>query len=159
MQSRRRDQPLPTLRSRSPCASWAPPRSGLVRAKPLAHPALHLSAREGCPGHCDTLFTGQISSRLVNLLHQVPRRLLELLVQLCVLSPSGSDTSWLRPCASRLCQFQPRPQQKYAGPRAPAQSLTSARAPAPITSVDSRVHFPLAVPAQQREIALSRRQE
>ena len=46
-----------------------------------------------------------------------------------------------------------------AGPRAPAQSLTSARAPAPITSADSRVHFPLAVPAQQREIALSRSQD
>ena len=73
--------------------------------------------------------------------------------------PSGSDTSWLRPGASRLCQFQPRPQQKYAGPRAPAQSLTSARAPAPITSADSRVHFPLAVPAQQREIVLSRSQD
>ena len=42
-----------------------PPVRGLVRAKPLAYPALHLSAREGCPGHCDTLFTGQISSRLV----------------------------------------------------------------------------------------------
>ena len=26
-----------------------------VRAKPLAFPALHLSAREGCPGHCGTL--------------------------------------------------------------------------------------------------------
>ena len=49
----------PTLRSRSPCASWAP-RSEFVRAKPLAFPALHLSAREGCPGHCDTLFTGRI---------------------------------------------------------------------------------------------------
>ena len=72
---------------------------------------------------------------------------------------SGSDTSWLRPGASRLCQFQPRPQQKYAGPRAPAQSLTPARALAPITSADSSVHFPLAVPSQQREIALSRRQE
>ena len=42
-----------------------PPVRGLVRAKPLAYPALHLSAREGCPGHCDTLFTGQISSRLM----------------------------------------------------------------------------------------------
>ena len=31
----------------------------------FTHPALHLSAREGCPGHCDTLFTGRISSRLV----------------------------------------------------------------------------------------------
>ena len=41
------------------------PVRGLVRAKPLAYPALHLSAREGCPGHCDNLFTGQISSRLV----------------------------------------------------------------------------------------------
>ena len=40
------------------------PVRGLVRAKPLAYPALHLSAREGCPGHCDTMSTGQISSRL-----------------------------------------------------------------------------------------------
>ena len=29
----------PTLRSRSPCASWAPPHRGFVRAKPLAFPA------------------------------------------------------------------------------------------------------------------------
>ena len=46
---------LPTLRSRSPCASWAPPVRGFVREVPLAFPALHLSAREGCPGHCGTL--------------------------------------------------------------------------------------------------------
>ena len=29
-----------------------------VRVVPLAFPALHHSAREGCPGHCDTLFYG-----------------------------------------------------------------------------------------------------
>ena len=47
---------LPTLRSRSPCASWAPPRWGFVREVPLAFTAPHYSAREGCPGHCATLF-------------------------------------------------------------------------------------------------------
>ena len=43
------------------------PVRGLVREVPLAFPALHHSAREGCPGHCDTPFTGQISSRLARL--------------------------------------------------------------------------------------------
>ena len=32
------------------------PVRGFVREKPLAFPALHLSAREGCPGRCVTLF-------------------------------------------------------------------------------------------------------
>ena len=32
-----------------------PPVRGFVREVPLAFPALHLSAREGCPCHCDTL--------------------------------------------------------------------------------------------------------
>ena len=32
-----------------------PPVRGLVREVPLAFPAPHLSAREGCPGHCGTL--------------------------------------------------------------------------------------------------------
>ena len=36
-----------------------------MREVPLAFTALHLSAREGCPGHRDTLFIGRISSRLV----------------------------------------------------------------------------------------------
>ena len=31
------------------------PRSGFVREVPLAFPAPHYSAREGCLGHCDTL--------------------------------------------------------------------------------------------------------
>ena len=34
-----------------------PPRSGFVREVPLAFPAPHYSAREGCPGHCGTLFS------------------------------------------------------------------------------------------------------
>ena len=32
-----------------------PPRSGVCAGMPLALLALHFSAREGCPGHCDTL--------------------------------------------------------------------------------------------------------
>ena len=32
-----------------------PPVRGFVRDVPLAFPAPHHSAREGCPGHCDTL--------------------------------------------------------------------------------------------------------
>ena len=32
-----------------------PPGGGFVRDVPLAFPAPHPSAREGCPGHCDTL--------------------------------------------------------------------------------------------------------
>ena len=35
-----------------------PPFRGFVREVPLAFPALHLSACEGCPGHCDTLTGG-----------------------------------------------------------------------------------------------------
>ena len=34
----RRDQPLPTFRSRSPCASWAPPRSGVSAGKATGLP-------------------------------------------------------------------------------------------------------------------------
>ena len=45
------------------------PVRGFVREVPLAFPALHLSAREGCPGHCDTLFTGQIRTTRCYLLH------------------------------------------------------------------------------------------
>ena len=55
-----RDTSRPTLRSRSPCASWAPSLSGVCAGKPLALLALHLSAREGCPGHCDTLTGGTL---------------------------------------------------------------------------------------------------
>ena len=40
-----------------------PPVRGFVREVPQAFPAPHHSAREGCPGHCGTLFYGQISSR------------------------------------------------------------------------------------------------
>ena len=32
-----------------------PPGGGFVRDVPLAFPAPHTSAREGCPGHFDTL--------------------------------------------------------------------------------------------------------
>ena len=46
---------LLTLRSRSPCASWAPTRWGFVWEGPLAFSTLHHSAREGCPSHCGTL--------------------------------------------------------------------------------------------------------
>ena len=34
--------------------------SGVCAGKPLALLALHLSAREGCPGHCDTLTGGTL---------------------------------------------------------------------------------------------------
>ena len=33
----------------------SPPVRGFVRDVPVAFPAPHHSAREGCPGHCDTL--------------------------------------------------------------------------------------------------------
>ena len=49
----REDQSLPTLRSRRPLRIvGSPPVRGFVRDVPLAFPALHHSAREGCPGHC-----------------------------------------------------------------------------------------------------------
>ena len=57
------DTSRPTLRSRSPCASWARPLSGVCAGKPLALLALHLSAREGCPGHCDTPSSYQMVAR------------------------------------------------------------------------------------------------
>ena len=46
------------------------PFRGFVREVPLALLALHLSAREGCPGHCDTLtgwtFFYQLAARISN---------------------------------------------------------------------------------------------
>ena len=42
----------------APAHRWLPPVRGFVREVPLAFPAPHHSAREGCPGHCGTLFYG-----------------------------------------------------------------------------------------------------
>ena len=118
----------------SPCASWAPPLFGGMCGSsrwPFPHRTTMTKTKcwsifpYGCGWH------SALGRHLAALCPQPAPR------------PSGSDTSWLRPGASRLCQFQPRPQQKCAGPRAPAQSFTSARALAPITS---------AAPAQQREL-------
>ena len=51
-----RDMLYQTLRSRSPCASWAPPPvRGVCAGCATGFPRTAPSAREGCPGHCGTL--------------------------------------------------------------------------------------------------------
>ena len=46
-----------------------PPVRGFVREVPLAFPAPHHSAREGCPGHCGTLFYGTDFEQINDLFH------------------------------------------------------------------------------------------
>ena len=89
---------------------------GFVREVLLAFTALLLSAREGCPGHCDTLFTGHISSRLVGPssyptaprslqsgwkdFQSVPRRLLWLPVQGAHPSEAVHMFKWFSSCVT-----------------------------------------------------------
>ena len=126
-----------------------PPVRGPVREKPLAVPAPH---------HCDP------HQMLVNF----P---LWLWLTFRAWSASGSSWSSASSTVQRL-RHQLAPARCFNVVPISTSTATEtcrttgsgpkphvSKSPAPITSADSRVPFPFAVPAQQREIALSRSQD